>query len=154
MSVWHAWGTTILRVSLGAVYVMHGWLAAFELGPDAVGGYVTRIGYPVSLASALAWYLIVVHLVGGALLVGGLFTRPAALAQLPIMASAVFLLHWPQGFFMRGLSVDTPAGPRLIAGGVEYALLVLAATLALTLLGPGAASIDHARGKGPRIEMP
>jgi putative oxidoreductase len=139
---WHAWGTAILRVNLGVVYIMHGWLAAFELGPEGAGGSITRIGYPVSLAIPLAWYLIVAHLVGGVLLVLGLFTRPAALAQIPIMASALFLVHGSQGFFMKP------------EGGYEYALVVLAVTIALALLGPGAVSLDHARARGRRIEMP
>jgi putative oxidoreductase len=142
MEAWHAWGTTILRVSLGAVYVMHGWLAAFVLGPEAIGGYVVRIGYPAAAARLLAWYLIAAHLAGGALLVVGFLTRPAALAQVPIMASALFLLHWSQGFFIKP------------EGGWEYTFLVLAATLSLVLLGPGAASIDHARALGRRIELP
>ncbi len=142
MHAWHAWGTAILRVTLGVVYVMHGWQAAFVMGPDAVGAYVTRIGYPAASSRLLAWYLIVVHLVGGALLVIGFLTRAAVVAHVPIMASALFLAHWSQGFFM------TPEG------GAEYALVLLAATVALTLLGPGAASIDHVRARGPRIELP
>jgi putative oxidoreductase len=142
MEPWHAWGTTILRVTLGVVYVMHGWLAAMVMGPEAVSGMIARIGYPESGARLLAWYLIAAHLAGGALLVLGFLTRAAALAQIPVMASALFLLHWRQGFFM------TPEG------GAEYAFVLLAATVALILLGPGAASIDHARALGPRIEMP
>jgi putative oxidoreductase len=142
VEAWHAWGTAILRVTLGAIYVTHGWLAAFVIGPEGMGGYITRMAYPPAAAPLLTWYLIVVHLVGGVLIIVGLFTRPAAIAQVPIMASALFLLHWNQGFFMKE------------SGGYEYSLLVLASTLALALLGPGAASVDHKRSLGPRIPMP
>jgi uncharacterized membrane protein YphA (DoxX/SURF4 family) len=61
----------------------------------------------------------------------------------PVMASAVFLLHVPQGFFMTGIILDAAAG-RAIAGGYEFTLTVLVATLAVILLGPGALSVDHA----------
>ena len=43
------------------------------------------------------------------------------------MASAFFLHHLRQGFFLTGIVVD-PARGVAIAGGYEYTLLVLAAT--------------------------
>jgi putative oxidoreductase len=139
----HAWGTALLRSWLGILYVMHGYLAAAVLGPEAITGYTTRMGFPASAGLALASYLIGAHLVGGALLAIGLWTRAAALVNVPVMASAVFLLHLPQGFFMHGLILDAATG-RAIAGGYEFTLTVLVATLAVMLLGPGAFSVDHA----------
>ena len=132
-----AWGATILRLVIGAVLVMHGYYAWAVLGPGTVAGFVARMGFPSALALPLAWYLIVAHVVGGLLIIVGLWTRWAALANVPIMASAVFLVHLKQGFFLR------PLGNAV--GGYEYALTVLAATVALVLLGSGAASIDRAR---------
>jgi putative oxidoreductase len=139
-------GLLILRLTLGVIFLMHGYLGAVVIGPAGIAGYTTRMGYPAALGPALAWYLIVAHVGGGLLLVVGLWTRWAALAQVPIMASAVFLLHLPQGFFMRGLIVDAAAG-RAIAGGYEFALTILVATLALALLGPGALALDRARAR-------
>jgi putative oxidoreductase len=149
-----AWGATLLRLALGAIYVMHGWLALTVLGVQGAAGYITRMGFPSALAPALAWYLVVVHLAGGALMLLGVGTRITALLQVPIMAAALFLHHLSQGFFMTVLTVETPAGPRSIAGGYEYVLLVLAATLALALIGPGRLSVDEWRGRGPRLEIP
>jgi putative oxidoreductase len=137
-----AFGAALLRVMLGVIFIMHGYYALVVLGPGAVAGFTTRMGYPAQLASVLAWYLIVAHVFGGMLMIVGFLTRWAALAQIPIMASAVFLLHLRQGFFMRGIIVDATAG-RAIAGGYEYALLVLVATVAVVLLGPGVLSIDR-----------
>ena len=79
--------------------------------------------------------------IGGLLLILGLWTRWAAVAQLPIMASAFFLHHLRQGFFLTGILVD-PAKGIAIAGGYEYVLLILAATLTLVLAGGGALAID------------
>ncbi len=149
-----AWGATLLRVALGAIYIMHGWLALTVLGVPGAAGYITRMGFPSALAPALAWYLLVIHLAGGTLMLLGVGTRIAALLHVPIMASVLLLHHLSQGFFMKVLTVETPGGPRSIAGGYEYVLLALAATLALALTGPGRVSVDEWRGRGLRLEAP
>ena len=53
--------------------------------------------------------------------------RWAALANIPVMAGAIWFVHAGQGFF-------------IFAGknGYEYALFLLGATVAQVLLGPGA----------------
>jgi putative oxidoreductase len=137
-------GLAVLRVTLGVIFAMHGYLALALIGPAGVAGYTTRIGYPAALGPALAWYLILAHGVGGILLILGLFTRWAALAQVPIMASAFFLLHLRQGFFLTGIVVD-PGRGIAIAGGYEYTLLVLATTITLVLAGGGALALDRRR---------
>jgi putative oxidoreductase len=134
-------GLAVLRVTLGAIFLMHGYLALEVIGPAGVAGYTARMGYPPALGTALAWYLILAHSIGGLLLILGLWTRWAAVAQLPIMASAFFLHHLRQGFFLTGIVVD-PAKGIAIAGGYEYVLLILAATLTLVLAGGGALAID------------
>jgi putative oxidoreductase len=89
--------------------------------------------------------MILVHSIGGILLILGLWTRWAAAAQLPIMASALFLHHLKQGFFLTGVVVDPGKGVA-IAAGYEYTLLVLAATVTLVLAGGGALAVDR-RGR-------
>ena len=137
-----SWGITLLRLIVGAVLIMHGYLALAVLGPQTAAGYITRMGYPASLATVLAWYLIVVHLAGGGLIIIGLWTRWAALANVPPLASAVFLLHLDQGFFMKAIEV---APGRYVAGGYEFSLTVLVTTIALIILGSGPASVDGTR---------
>ena len=94
-------GLAVLRVTLGVIFLMHGYLAIAVIGPAGVGGYTTRMGYPAALGEALGWYLIVAAL-GKRDLPDprALCTRWAALAQVPIMASALFLHHLRQGFFL------------------------------------------------------
>ena len=139
-----AWGVLVLRIVLGLVLVMHGYLAYAVLGPRGAAGYLVRMGFPAPTLLPLAWYLIVVHLVGGALIIVGLWTRTAALLNIPIMASATALLHWPEGFFMRAVVADT-AGGKATTFGYELSLLVLACTVAVALIGAGPFSIDRAR---------
>ena len=136
MSLSPALGLAVLRVTLGVIFAMHGYLAAAVIGPAGIAGYTARMGYPAALGPALAWYLILAHGIGGILLVLGVATRWAALAQLPIMLSALLLHHLQQGFFLTGIVVDAAAG-RAIAGGYEYVLLVVAATVTLVLAGGG-----------------
>lgn len=145
-----SWGAALLRVMLGVIYVAHGYFGYTVVTVPKLTEYVVRIGYPLLISELLAWYLVIAHLLGGGLLVVGLWTRAAAIAQIPIMASAVFRLHWPQGFLMRGMTIDTPEGQRVIAAGYEFSLLVLVATVALVLLGPGALALDTVRRRGRR----
>jgi putative oxidoreductase len=141
MSNGTAWGALILRVVLGVVFVMHGYLAYTVLGPRGAAAYVMKLGFPPGLVEPLAWYLIVVHTVGGAMMIGGLFTRVVALLNVPIMLTALFVIHMPQGFFLKGALDPTTNKP--IAAGYEYTFLVLGATLAVVLIGGGGLALDH-----------
>jgi len=133
-------GLAVLRVTVGAICVMHGYLG-WQIGPAGVANYTTRMGYPAALGPALGWYMILAHGIGGLLLILGLFTRWAALAQVPILASAFFLYHIGQGFFLTGIVVDAGKGI-VIAGGYEYILLILVASVTLVLAGGGTFALD------------
>jgi putative oxidoreductase len=135
------YGAALLRVMLGVIYVMHGYLALFVSRPDAVASMIGRHVSPIA-PTVLAWYLIGAHLLGGVLLILGLYTRWAALANVPIMAGAVFGIHAAQGFFMKGSILDAVAGRAGVAG-YEFALLMLVATMAQALLGGGALAVTR-----------
>ena len=53
------------------------------------------------------------------------------------MIGAVVVFHFDQGFFLRGVIIDAARGKTEVVG-YEYALFVLAATLAQCFLGTGA----------------
>ena len=136
-----AWGVFVLRIALGVILVMHAYLAVTTYGPRGAANLVVRLGYPAWTSLPLAWYLIVAHGVGGALILIGLWTRLAAVVNIPVMLSAVALLQWPQGFFMRAAVSDGRASVL----GYEFSLLVLAATVAIALIGAGPLSLDGRR---------
>ena len=119
------YGALVLRVVLGAVYLAHAYLALVVMGPAKAVEYQRAMHIP--LPEIGVWYLIVAHGLGGILLVLGLMVRWVALANIPIMAGALWLVHLKQGFFI----VDGRIG-------YEYALVLLGATVAQALLGAGA----------------
>jgi putative oxidoreductase len=132
-----SYGATLLRLVLGIIYLMHGYYALTVLGPSGAAAYVQRLGLPLPVIGG--WYLIIAHLAGGVLLIIGLWTRWAALAQIPIMVVALLLIHLKQGFFMKG------QGMTGAAAGYEFALLVFVATIAQVILGGGALAVTKDR---------
>ena len=139
-------GVLILRVVLGVVLIMHGYLGYANIGPRGVGTLIARLGVPADFATPLAWCLFVTHTVGGLLVIVGLWTRTAALVNTPILAAAVALLHWPQRFSLKAIVAEA-AADKAATIGYEFALLVLACTVAITLIGPGPLSLDRARSE-------
>jgi len=128
-------GATVLRITLGVVYIAHAYYVYDVITVDALAAMINkRLGLPVG--DFVTTYLLFAHVVGGAMMVLGVFTRWAAVANLPIMVGAVLLFHFHEGFFLHGVIVDAGRG-KAEAAGYEYPLVVLAATLAQFFLGTG-----------------
>jgi putative oxidoreductase len=121
------WGLTVLRVVVGAVFLIHGCQKLFVFGFHGVAGFLGPLGVPAP--GVFAVIVTLVEFVGGTLLIVGLFTRWAALLLAVDMLVAILLVHLKHGFFNQ-------------QQGYEYPLTLLAATIALALAGPGAASVD------------
>jgi putative oxidoreductase len=120
-----AYGALILRLVLGVIYIAHAYLSLFVMGPAKAIEYQRALHIP--LPEIGAWYLIVAHGLGGILLILGIMVRWAALANIPVMAGALWFVHLKQGFFV--LSGKS---------GFEYVFVLLGATIAQALLGAGA----------------
>ncbi len=117
------YGALVLRVILGAIFIMHAYFGFFVIGPAGMAKYFMDAHLPFPQLGV--WYVILAHGVGGICLLLGVLARWAALANIPVIAGALYFLHLKQGFFMTA------------AGGYEYPLLLLGATVAQALLGPG-----------------
>ncbi len=120
------WGITFLRVVVGIIFLVHGGQKLFIIGLQNVAGFMHQLGIPFPLLSAVV--VTIVEFVGGLALVLGLFTRWTAFLIAIDMLVAVLAVHLQGGFFL----------PK----GFEYALTLLAASVALALVGPGAAAVD------------
>jgi putative oxidoreductase len=123
-----AYGATLLRLILGVVYIMHAYLAVVVFGPAGMIAYQAKHGVPFSEIGT--WYLIVAHGLGGIFLVLGLFTRWAALANVPVMLGALLFVHLKNGFWAH-------ASPN----GYEYVLVLLVVSLAVAMIGGGALAL-------------
>lgn len=116
----------VLRVYLGAGLFFRGLaLLVTDAGVQQLAGGAAP---GVSLAG-VSIYVVGAHLVGGALLTVGLFTRWAALAQLPVLAGAVTLVHWQDGLLSANQSL-------------EFSALVLFLLVLVCVFGGGRWSLD------------
>jgi putative oxidoreductase len=116
---------SVLRVVTAFLFMSHGLQKVLELPEPRPT--------PVDLTS-LSGTAGIMELVGGALLLIGLFTRPVAFVLSGLMAAAYFIAHAPRGFW-----------PLLNHG--ELAALYSFVFLYLAAAGGGPWSVDALRGR-------
>jgi putative oxidoreductase len=131
-------GITLLRVMVGLVFVMHGGQKLFVMGMDGLAGFFGSVGIPFAYASALL--VTAVELLGGALLMAGLFTRFVTPLIAATMVGAIATVHGSKGFFL--------------PEGYEFALTLLVANAALFLTGSGALALDNLLGRERTVAVP
>jgi putative oxidoreductase len=128
-----SWGLAILRVVVGGVILMHGAQKLFHVGFSGVAGSFESLHIPAPFLSAVV--VTVVEFLGGIALLLGIFTRWAAALIAIDMLVAVVVVYLEPGSFK---------------SGIEVPLILLAASLALALSGPGAVSLDDTIRKRER----
>lgn len=127
------WATVPIRLALGVVFLGHG--AQKVLGSFGGPGFNAFISgqtpFPF-MRPAWLWLgaAALSELIGGVLILLGLFTRVGAFVIACIMLTAIFGVHLNAGFFL----------PR----GYEFSMTLLAISLALLISGGGALSVDLA----------
>jgi len=128
----HAWqwshnsaGFDIIRMFLGAALLIRGiWFALDNETLVALAG-----------DRAIDWtmyYAVAAHIIGGLLLLLGLFSRLAAFIQIPVLVVAVFFIDFSHGFATANQSL-------------ELSSLVLMLLSVILLFGAGKWSMDYRR---------
>lgn len=136
-----AYGATLLRVSLGLMYLAHSvLLKLLTFGLPGTADYFVSIGLP----GGLAYLTFAAEAAGGLALVLGVQARWVALALTPALAGAIAFAHAGNGW------VFTAPG-----GGWEYPAFLIAASVALALVGDGAFALVRSRplGRAPAARL-
>ncbi len=124
-TVWAPRMLSVLRIVSALVFFVHGTQKI--------------LGFPASdmnpAAFSLPWIAGTLELVGGALLIVGLFSRPVAFVLSGLMAVAYWIAHAPQGLY-----------PALNGG--DAAILYCFVFLYVSVAGPGPWSLDALRRAG------
>lgn len=128
------WGLLVLRLGLGAVFMVHGWA---KLNPKgAIGGPAGFIGFlkqlGVPLPAFFGWVVVLLETAGAVLLILGLGTRLLAAGLVIDMIVAITRVK-------RGMAKSAFMDPK---GGWEFEFALLAQALALVFTGAGALALD------------
>jgi putative oxidoreductase len=127
-ATWAPRALGLLRIVTGYLFIAHGSAKLLGLPHIAM--------FDGLQAMSLPWIAGVLELGGGALIVAGLFTRPAAFILSGLMAFAYFIGHAPQGNVLL---------PLLNQG--ELAVLYSFLFLFLSVVGGGDFALDNLRGR-------
>jgi putative oxidoreductase len=136
----HTLGLLVLRLALGLIFVLHGWMNILGGQESFLREMLTMVGW--SAPDLLVWLITGFELLAGLALILGVFTREAAALLAIEMVVAVVLFHVRQGFFI----VAIPNAP--LAYGFEYHLSLVGGLVCLALGGSGAYALEGRIRKG------
>jgi putative oxidoreductase len=111
----------VLRVALGAMFIAHALLKYFVFTLPGTAQFFQSIGLP----GALAYFTFWAELIGGGLILAGLYSRWVSLALVPVLLGAAWA-HFGNGWLFTAPN-----------GGWEYPAFLVLAALAQSLLGDG-----------------
>ena len=123
------YGVTSLRLALGGIMLAHGLAKVFLFTLPGAAAFFESHGFP----GWTAYPVTAMEILGGAMLVLGVYARLTAAALVPVMLGAL-LVHLPNGWMF------TAPG-----GGWEYVAFLVVALTAQALLGDGALALRPTR---------
>lgn len=121
---------TILRVSMGVLFLAHAGLKLFVFTPAGTAGYFASLGLP----GPLAYLVIAAELFGGLALILGVYSRWVSLALVPILLGSIYVPHGAAGFFFSNEG-----------GGWEFPAFWTVTLVVQALLGDGAFALKRSR---------
>jgi putative oxidoreductase len=121
----------VLRTGLGVMFVAHAALKYFVFTLPGTAKFFASLGLP----GALGYVVFAAELVGGLLLIAGVYTRVVSFALVPILIGATWA-HAGNGW-----SFSAPGG------GWEYPAFLTLAAIVQGLLGNGVAAPAPSRAR-------
>lgn len=116
-----------IRVAAGLAFLYHGSAILFgAFGGPGLAGFAAymHLPAPVAFLAGLAQFC------GGLAMLTGILARLGAIAILPVMLGAIFMVHLPHGF-------------DISKNGMEYALTQLLVAVAVLIAGAGPYSLTY-----------
>lgn len=124
----------LLRSGLGTMFIAHALLKYFVFTPAGTAQFFESLGLP----GFLAYATIVAELVGGAMLIVGVYTRGVAVALVPVLLGATWA-HFGNGWLF--------TAPK---GGWEYPAFLTLVAVAVALVGAGRYAVSAKAAASPR----
>ena len=121
---------TVLRVSMGILFLAHAGLKLFIFTPAGTVGYFASLGLP----GPLAYLVVAAELFGGIALILGVYSRWVSLALVPILLGSIYVPHGAAGFFFSNEG-----------GGWEFPAFWAVTLVVQALLGDGAFALKPSR---------
>jgi putative oxidoreductase len=118
----------LLRAALGVMFIAHGLLKVFVFTLPGTAQFFASVGFPGWTAYPVA----LAEVVGGVLLVSGIYTRVVATALIPVLAGAA-MVHLGNGWVFSSAN-----------GGWEYPVFLIVIAAVVALLGDGAFALRPA----------
>lgn len=115
----------LLRLTLGVMFIAHGLLKVFVFTLPGTAQFFASVGFPGWAAYPVA----IAEVVGGLLLVAGIYSRIVATALIPVLAGAAWV-HLGNGWVFSSAN-----------GGWEYPIFLIFVAAVVALLGDGAFAV-------------
>lgn len=120
-------GALVLRLALGTMFISHALLKYYVFTLPGTAQFFQSLGLP----GALAYFTFAAELIGGTLILIGLYGRWVSAALIPVLLGATWA-HSGNGWVFTSPN-----------GGWEYPAFLAAAALAQALIGDGAFAITN-----------
>jgi len=116
--------TLVLRVTLAAVFFMHGIPSIVTGAVNNFGNqHLNTMGFaPIGLP--LAWAIKISHVVCAILLILNRYIRLVAIVTIPVLVTGIIMVHAAQGWFVVGEGRN----------GVEFNVLLISVLLYLAII--------------------
>lgn len=124
-----------LRLALGGMFLAHGLLKLLVFTLPGTAQFFASVGFPAWTAYPVTF----LEIIGGVLLIAGIYSRWVALVTLPVLLGAI-TVHFGNGWMYTNAN-----------GGWEYSAFLSMTAIAVALLGDGAYSLRKVFVRGASI---
>jgi len=116
--------TLVLRITLAAVFFMHGIPSIFTGAVNNFGNqHLNTVGFaPIGLP--LAWAIKLSHVACAILLILNRYIRLAAIVTIPILVAGIIMIHATEGWFVVGEGRN----------GMEFNVLLISVLVYLAII--------------------